>query len=70
MSGLPRALSRRLKDIAKLSIKEGPVAKPEPLAVALARDLAERAVSDIVRKYGGSWSSDRRMFIVPGPRGA
>lgn len=23
-----------------------------------------RAVSDIVRKYGGFWSSERRMFIV------
>jgi hypothetical protein len=23
-----------------------------------------RAVSDIVRKYGGLWSSERRMFIV------
>jgi hypothetical protein len=23
-----------------------------------------RAVSEIVRKYGGFWSSDRRMFIV------
>jgi hypothetical protein len=78
-------------DIAKLTIKEGAVAKHEPVAAALTRDLAEqadllqieitlgavtlkpkrylgardfRAVSDIVRKYGGSWSSERRMFVV------
>jgi hypothetical protein len=24
-----------------------------------------RAVSEIVRKYGGSWSSERKMFIIP-----
>jgi len=27
-----------------------------------------RAVSEIVRKYGGFWSSERRMFIVRKPR--
>jgi hypothetical protein len=89
------ASSAKLKDdMAKLSIKEAPVAKPEPIAAALTRDLAERAgllqfgitagavtlkpkrylasqdfraVSDIVKKYGG-WSSQRRMFIVQGNR--
>jgi hypothetical protein len=82
----------KLRDaVAKLTIKEAAVAKPEPLAAALTGDLAQledllqigitsgsvtlkpkaylgaqdfRAVSEIVRKYGGSWSSERRMFIV------
>jgi hypothetical protein len=90
------ASSAKLKeDMAKLSIREAPVAKPEPVVAALTRDLAERAdllqigitagavtlkpkrflaaqdfraVSDIVKKYGGSWSSQRRMFVVQGNR--
>jgi hypothetical protein len=90
------ASSAKLKeDMAKLSIKEAPAGKPELVAAALTRDLAERAdllqigitagavtlkpkhylgaqdfraVSDIVKKYGGSWSSQRRMFVVQANR--
>jgi len=56
----------RVMPIEVLSRKEeAAVAEPEPVAAALTRDLRDfRAVSDIVRKYGGFWSSERRMFIV------
>jgi hypothetical protein len=32
--------------------------------------LGAQDFRDTVSKYGGSWSSDRRMFIVLGHRGA
>jgi hypothetical protein len=78
-------------DIAKLTIREAPVAQPKPVEAVLARDLAQRtslleirttldsvtlkpkgylgpqdfrAVSEVVRKYGGFWSSQTRMFII------
>jgi len=78
-------------EIARPSVKEAVVARPEPIAAALTRELAQRAdlleiratmdsvtlkpkgylgaqdfraVSEIVRKYGGFWSSERRIFIV------
>ena len=78
-------------DIAKLTIREAPVAQPKPVEAVLARDLAQRTslleirtrldsvtlkpkgylgpqdfrvVSEVVKKCGGFWSSQTRMFII------
>jgi len=87
-----RALHCKLRDdIAKLTIREAPVAQPKPVEAVLARDLAQRTslleirtrldsvtlkpkgylgpqdfrvVSEVVKKCGGFWSSQTRMFII------
>lgn len=85
------SIAKLRDDVAKLSVKESELPKPEPLTASLMKELGERvdlfevrtttdsvtlkpkrylgaqdfrAVSDIVRKYGGFWSSERRTFIV------
>ena len=50
-----------LEDLLQIGITSGSVTL-KPKRYLGAQDF--RAVSEIVRKYGGSWSSERGMFIV------
>jgi hypothetical protein len=65
-AALTRDLAERA-DLLQIGITSGSVTL-RPKRYLGAQEF--RVVSDIVRKHGGSWSSERRMFIVPGKRGA
>lgn len=51
----------QLENLLQIGITSSSVTL-KPKAYLGAQDF--RAVSEIVRKYGGSWSSERRIFIV------
>jgi hypothetical protein len=59
-AALTRDLAQ-LEDLLEIGITSGSVTL-KPKAYLGAQDF--RAVSDIVRRHGGLWSSERRMFIV------
>jgi hypothetical protein len=59
-AALTRDLAQ-LEALLQIGITSGSVTL-KPKAYLGAQDF--RAVSEIVRKYGGVWSSERRMFIV------
>ena len=59
-AALTRDLAQ-LEDLLEIGITSGSVTL-KPKGYLGAQDF--RAVSDIVRKHGGLWSSERRMFIV------